>query len=70
MTNASRYYGEALYKQAKAIENYRERARFFSRPSYMTPIPTTFPMAELGLCCADRNESWHPYLSFITHNLP
>lgn len=72
MITADRYFGEAAYKQAKRIEDYRERARFFTTPSYMTPTPTTFPRAELGLCCPDKHTSWHQYaiLRIISHNLP
>lgn len=70
--NATRYFGEANYKRWKHnIETDKKYVvHYFEVPSYMTPTPTTFPKAEIGLCCPDRNEPWHPYLSFITHNLP
>ena len=67
---ASKYFGESQYRQALAIENYREVARWFEKPSYMTPPNGFMPKAEIGLCCPEQNESWHPWFSWITHHFP
>ena len=65
--NATRYFGEVQYKEAVKIENYRTLAKYFGRTSYMTPEPTTFPKAEIGLCGCGHNGTWYHQ---IIHLLP
>lgn len=65
--NSLSFFGEAAYRREKAICDYRELRRMFERPSYMTPEPTTFPKAEIGICGCGHNGTWYHK---IIHLLP
>lgn len=65
-TLSSKYFGESPYEKAVAIENFRERARWFETPSYMKPPSGKMPIAEKGRCCVNQGSMFH----FISHHLP
>jgi len=62
-TLITKYFGESRYKEAKRIEDYRERERMFSVPEYMVPMTKGYPKAEKGLCCPYQNSKLH----FLAH---
>jgi len=60
---ANKYFGEARYKEAKRIEEFREIGRWFQTPDYMTPPTKGLPEIETGKCCA-LDGSW---MHFVKH---